>query len=153
MNTIPNLYQQDQLDTVINRINTLSPDTQALWGKMSVDQMLAHVNVAYNMAYDESLPKAKGIKLFFLKLLIKNQVVGDKPYPKNGRTAPEFIITDQRDFDAEKSKLIAYLNQTHQHGKAYFEGKESVSLGSLSASEWNNMFSKHLDHHLRQFGV
>lgn len=148
-----NLFSQDGLNNTIDRINNLSPTTEANWGKMSVDQMLAHCNVAYDMCYDESLPKAKGIKLWLLKLLIKNQVAGEKPYPKNGRTAPEFIISDKRDFEVEKAKLIAYMQQTQQHGEAMFDGKESVSLGKLTAKEWNTTFSKHLDHHLRQFGV
>ena len=34
-----------------------------------------------------------------------------------------------------------------------FEGKESNSFGPLTKGEWNNMFYKHLDHHLSQFGV
>ena len=148
-----NLFSPTGLNDTLQRINNLSPSTQAQWGKMSVDQMLAHCNVAYDMCYDESLPKAKGIKLWMLKLLVKNQVCGEKPYPKNGRTAPEFIITGKRDFEAEKAKLIDYMQKTQQHGETTFEGKQSVSLGKLTAKEWNTTFSKHLDHHLRQFGV
>ncbi len=149
----PNLFHEDHLNTAIQRINSLTPQTQPLWGKMSVDQMLAHVNVAYDMCYDDSLAKTKGIKLFMMKLLIKNQVTGSKPYPKNGRTAPAFIITGNRDFETEKSKLISYLHQTHRLGVSVFDNRESASLGRLSATEWNTMFSKHLDHHLSQFGV
>ena len=29
----------------IHRINNLTPETQKKWGKMSVDQMIAHLNV------------------------------------------------------------------------------------------------------------
>ena len=35
----------------------------------------------------------------------------------------------------------------------YFDGKESHSFGPLNKTEWNNMFYKHADHHLTQFGV
>jgi hypothetical protein len=38
-------------------------------------------------------------------------------------------------------------------GADAFEGKESNSFGKLTASEWNIMMYKHLDHHLTQFGV
>jgi hypothetical protein len=38
-----------------------------------------------------------------MKLFVKNIVVGEKPYAKNSRTAPEFIIANQRDFEKEKS--------------------------------------------------
>ena len=33
------------------------------------------------------------------------------------------------------------------------DGRESLSFGPLTAVEWNGLFSKHLDHHLQQFGV
>ena len=47
--------------------------------------------------------------------------------------------------------LSGDITKTQQLGENYFEGKESNSFGKLTASEWNNMFYKHLDHHLSQF--
>jgi len=115
--------------------------------------MLAHCNVAYNLVYEEGHPKASGIKKFMLKLFVKGIVVSEKPYSKNSRTAPEFLISNERDFKLEKEKLISDLNKTQKLGKEYFEGKESISFGAMTSKEWNNMFYKHLDHHLNQFGV
>lgn len=148
-----NLFTSQGVESIIQRINRLSPDTKPEWGKMTVDQMLAHVNVAYEMCYDDTIPKTKGLKRFFLRLLIKNQIAGDKPYPKNGRTAPAFIIEDRRDFQIEKAKLLTHLLKTQELGPTHFHGKTSVSIGKLTATEWNTLFSKHLDHHLTQFGT
>ena len=80
-------------------------------------------------------------------------VVNDKPYKRNGQTAPAFVIKEDKDFETERARLIAYIDQTQVLGVAYFDGKESHSFGSLNISEWNNMLYKHLDHHLSQFGV
>ncbi len=148
-----NIFDPKVKDEVLARINKLSPETPAQWGKMSVGQMLAHCNVTYEMAYDNKHPKATGFKKFMLKLFVKKIVVGEKPYSKNGRTAPEFMITDAREFEKEKGRLVAYLNKTVELGGDRFEGKESNSFGPLTKNEWNNMFYKHLDHHLSQFGV
>lgn len=120
---------------------------------MSVDQMLAHCNVTYEMVYDNIHPKPTGLKKFFIKLFAKKAVVGPKPYPKNGRTAPQFIVTDKRDFVKEKGRMIDYLRKTQELGADHFEGKESNSFGPLTSQEWNVMFSKHLGRHLTQFGV
>ena len=57
----------------------LTPDSQPLWGKMSVSQMLAHCNVAYEMVYTDHYPKPKGLQKFILKRFAKNRVVGPKP--------------------------------------------------------------------------
>ncbi len=148
-----NIFDLNGSMKTIDRINKLTADTKGQWGKMKVDQMLAHCNVAYDMAYTDKYPKPGAFKKFLLKLFVKSAVVGPKPYPKDGRTAPEFLITDERDFIAEKKRLIDYIKKTQALGTAHFQNKESHSFGPLKAEEWNTLFSKHLDHHLKQFGV
>jgi hypothetical protein len=148
-----NIFHTADSREFTDRINQLTPETKALWGKMNVAQMFAHCNVAYEMVYEDIHPKPNPFIRLILKILVKKSVVNEKPYPKNNQTAPQFIIKGDRDFDVERGRLIAYLNKTLELGEDFFEGKESLSFGKLSAVEWNNMFSKHLDHHLTQFGV
>ena len=62
-------------------------------------------------------------------------------------------MTETKDFETEKERLVVFLRNTQQLGEDYFDGKESHSFGKLSKEEWNNMFYKHIDHHLSQFGV
>lgn len=80
-------------------------------------------------------------------------VVSPEAYKQNERTSPSFVISNARDFENEKALLIANIEKTQQLGATYFEGKENFSFGLMTAEEWNTMFYKHLDHHLRQFGV
>jgi hypothetical protein len=148
-----NIFDKEVCNEFINRINKLTPESKALWGKMNVSQMLAHCNVSYEMVYDNIHPKPNAFFRFILKLLVKNKVVDEKPYARNNGTAPQFIIKGDRNFDIEKDRLIAYINKTQELGEKEFEGKESLSFGKLHSGEWNNMFSKHLEHHLSQFGV
>jgi len=150
---IKNIFDPAIIGEVVSRINKLSPATQPLWGKMTVSQMLAHCCVTYEMLYDNNHPKPSGFIKFILKNFIKKMVVGEKPYKHNTRTAPAFLMTTEKEFEKEKSRLIDYVQKTQQQGGAYFEGKESHSFGALTQTEWNNMFYKHLDHHLSQFGV
>ena len=148
-----NVFNQADTAEIIKRINKLEPNTQPLWGKMNASQMLAHCNVSYEMVYDNIHPKPNMILKFILKKFIKNKVVTDTPYPKSSNTAPQFIIKDVRDFQNEKVRLENYITKTQQLGESYFDGKESDSFGALNKSEWNNMFYKHLNHHLTQFGA
>lgn len=150
MNT---MYESSYITTTLDRIESLSASTKPLWGKMTVGQMLAHCCVAYDMVHTDRYPKATGLKRFMLKLFVKNAVVGPKPYPKNGRTAPEFIVNDERDFETEKVRLIDNIKKNQSLGTTYFDGKESTSFGPLTTQEWDVLFTKHLDHHLKQFGV
>lgn len=150
---LPNIFTVAVANEIIGRINQLTPASKPLWGKMSVSQMLAHVSVSYEMVYEDKHPKPKGFMKLIIKLLAKNTVVSEKPYKHNIRTAPAFIIADERDFETEKARLIAYIKKTQELGEKYFDGKESNSFGPLTITEWNNLFFKHLDHHLGQFGV
>lgn len=148
-----NVFNLTDTAELVNRINQLSPTAPPQWGKMQVGQMLAHCSVTYEMVYEHKHPQPNALVRLLLKLFVKNQVVGPRPYPRNGQTAPAFRITDPRDFTAEKQRLIDYLHRTQQLGEAHFDGKESLSFGPLTKAEWNTMFYKHLDHHLTQFGV
>lgn len=150
---VPNIFELSITNQLINRINQLNPSTQTKWGKMNVAQMLAHCNVTYEMVYENKHKPPGAFLKLILKAFVKKSVVNDVPYKKNSSTAPAFLIADERNFIAEKERLINYLNKTQQLGATHFEGKESISFGILNSKEWNNMFYKHLDHHLQQFGV
>lgn len=148
-----NIFDQSVSNEVVARINTLTPTTPANWGKMNVSQMLAHCNVTYELVYDNTHPKPNAFMKFIMTALIKKSVVNETPYKHNGSTAPMFVIKSDKDFNAEKARLINYINKAQQDGATFFEGKESHGFGKLTTQEWNNMFYKHLNHHLTQFGV
>lgn len=138
---------------LIYRVNKLTPQSTPQWGKMNVAQMLAHLNVAYEMVFTDKHPRPNFFMRMILTAFVKQTVVGPKPYKRNSPTAPAFIIKDDKDFNTEKTRLLSHINQTQQLGAEYFHNKASNSFGKLSAAEWNVMFYKHLDHHLTQFGV
>ncbi len=150
---LPNVFTKDVSEAMIDRINHLTSQTQAKWGKMSVSQMLAHCCVTYEYIYENKYKKPNAIMSMVLKLLVKNLVVNEKPYKPGTATGPDFIIKDDRNFEVEKQRLIGFIRQTQALGESHFDGKASQSFGVLSKTEWNNMFYKHLNHHLTQFGV
>ncbi|HEX8378807.1 MAG TPA: DUF1569 domain-containing protein [Pedobacter sp.] len=148
------IFENSVAQEVVSRINKLDTQSKPQWGKMNVAQMLAHCNVTYEMVYEpEKHKKPNAFLKFILKTFVKKVVTNEVAYKQNNKTAPQFIITDLRDFEKEKSRLVEYINRTQQLGESHFEGKESHSFGVLNRNEWNNMFYKHLDHHLKQFGA
>ena len=135
-----NIFDQNDTNHFIKRINALTEDSFPKWGVMSVDKMLAHCNVTYELIYEqEKHKKPNRLMKWVLTRFVKPKVVSETPYKHNSPTAAMFVITDDKSFEEEKKRA--------------FEGKESFNFGKLTATEWNNMMSKHLDHHLTQFGV
>ena len=134
---------------IVNRINYLTSETQRKWGKMDVSQMLAHVQLPINCAYGTH--KVKGS--FLLKLLgplFKGILYNDKPYKQGMPTDPTYIVVDAKNFETEKQTLLNLVKK--------FSPDAIVLLnhpvwGKMTKDQWSKATWKHLDHHLKQFGV
>tara|TARA_R110001592_G_scaffold307299_3_gene581030 strand:+ start:56132 stop:56584 length:453 start_codon:yes stop_codon:yes gene_type:complete len=135
------------------RVLALTSNHARLWGKMTADQMLAHCNAAFEASLSNDKKSPNALVRFIIKSIAKNAVVGEKPFKKNVPTAPDFVIVNERDFELEKERTLDYINQAFAAGENYFEAKKHPVFGTMSAQQWSNLLSKHLDHHLQQFGV
>ena len=47
--SLPSVFDSSVVKSLEDRINKLTPGTKSLWGKMTVDQMLAHCNITYEL--------------------------------------------------------------------------------------------------------
>lgn len=149
-----NIFDAKDVQQYIDRINLLTPETKQKWGKMNAGQVLAHLNVAYSMVFEpEKHKRPSFIAKFLLSNFVKPKLTNELPYKQNLPTSPAFIISDERNFEEEKKKLIGNIQRVQQLGRIAFEGKEHLNFGKINAQGWNNMFAKHLNHHLEQFGV
>ena len=149
-----NIFDAKDVQQYIDRINLLTPEAHQKWGKMNAEQVLAHLNVAYSMVFEpEKHKKPSFIAKFLLSNFVKPKLTNELPYKQNLPTSPAFIISDERNFEEEKKKLIGNIQRVQQLGRIAFEGKEHINFGKINAQGWNNMFAKHLNHHLEQFGV
>lgn len=136
---------------IITRINSLTPESKALWGKMSVDKMLKHINDAVLVSFDEKELKVP----FIFKILgriMKKSVLKQPEFAKNSPTAKEFKYVENFDFETVKDELITNFSR-FQSGEQAIKCKNHPFWGKMNSEEWNNLQWKHVDHHLRQFGV
>lgn len=149
-----NIFDAKTAQHYISRLNGLTVNAERKWGRMSASQMLAHLNVAYETIYEsQKHPKPSGIAKWILKTFVKKKVVNDQPYKQNLPTSPMFVIKEEPNFEEQKKRLIGFIQKTQQLGADSFEGKENTSFGKLTATEWNNMLAKHLNHHFAQFSI
>ena len=150
---LPSVYERKTNEDLFIRLDKIKFDAKPKWGKMDAPKMLAHLNIAYDLAFERIFAKPNIFMKLLIILFIKKVVTNEIPYKQNSPTAPVFIISNEKDFEAEKAKLIANIKEVQSKGAAFFEGKVNQSFGKLTAIEWNNMFYKHLNHHFNQFGV
>lgn len=136
-----------------HRIQNLSPTSVALWGKMSVSQMVKHCNKPYEVLDLAIPPSPPFLTKWMVRLFFKGSMTNEVAYKPNLPTAPHFVVSDDPNFEEERSKLMSNVDRVLNLGPSFFEGKIHGTLGKLNATEWSTMMHKHLDHHLRQFGV
>ncbi len=147
-----NLFERETVDEVIARIDKLQPASERQWGKMDVAQMMAHCSATMDMASGRlNLPR-----IFIGRILgplVKPIYTNEKPFGKNGPTDKKLVIADQRDFLREQEQLKAKVRQFHEGGEAKCTRHPHPFFGELTPQAWSRGSYKHLDHHLRQFGV
>lgn len=137
---------------VISRIHKLNHAAPAHWGKMTVSQMLAHCQVPFKVAYEEINLK-RGLAGVLFGKWAKKEMLSDKPFRKNLPTFKEARVKDDRDFHKERELLINYVSRMSAGGPDVITKKPHPFFGPLTIGEWDQLQYKHLDHHLKQFGV
>jgi hypothetical protein len=147
-----NLFNQSDVFRILERIEKLTPDSQRQWGKMNVAQMLAHSNI--------SLETAMGVNvinpLFIGRIIgsfLKSKILGEKPFGKNSPTDKTYIFKDDRNFEEEKLTTIVSIKKFFEGGPSKCTIHPHPFFGKFTPEEWAVFQWKHLDHHLRQFGV
>lgn len=149
---IQSIYDKSSYDEIINRIHKLSPVSEKLWGTMNVAQMLAHCKTGMEVALGEK--KVKRIFIgYILGPLFKSSFYNEKPFQKNIATAELFKMSGQFNFEAEKESLIKKILQFSEGGPSKCTAAPHGFFGHLTPEQWGIGMYKHLDHHLRQFGV
>ena len=146
------LFDNHQYTSFVTRINKLTPQAIAQWGKMDVAQMFAHCKEAFKVPLSEKkLPRI--LIGYIFGPLIKAKLYNESPWKKNLPTSPNFKIKGQRDFEKEKHELLELITKFYALGPTGLSKHAHPFFGKITPEQWGRAMHKHLSHHLSQFGV
>lgn len=145
------LFDQDARKSISERLASLPADAPRQWGKMDAAQMLAHCSAALAVGTGDA-PRRQVLIGRILAPFFRARLLGEKPFGRNSPTDPTFVVSDPRDFEREKTRLLDLVARFCDRGAAGADERTHSFLGRMSGEEWGVMMYKHLDHHLRQFG-
>jgi hypothetical protein len=132
------------------RVQALTPNTTPRWGKMSVDQMLHHMNLslAESLGEHTAKPNVRGLPRALVRWTILNA-----PWGRGTRTRPDMRIPQgQRyDFAQEKERCLSMIDRIL--AKPMDDSWPESANFPMTGRHWSQLHYKHLDHHLTQFGV
>ncbi len=146
------IFDKDSHDELEERLGKLTPTARRQWGKMTASQMMEHTARALDMASGK-IPAKQRFLGKAIGWIFKKDFLGEKPFPKNSPTGPDFIVKDDPDFEATRSRLKDAITEFHNLGESGTDGNVHGFFGPLTGKEWGVAQYKHIDHHLRQFGV
>jgi hypothetical protein len=149
-----NLFDATVAHQVKTRLGQLVPQTERRWGKMTAAQMLAHCSVSMQWAVGEVVPEKGALPARLMGWLVKPMVFrNDDPMRKNSPTAKSLIVADERVLDRERDRLSGLIDKFALGGAPGCTRNPHSFFGRMTAEQWAILMYKHLDHHLRQFGV
>lgn len=147
-----NLFEESAKNDILHRISALTPKSNPLWGTMNVAQMLAHCTGGLSLAMGKIKPKRE-LPWRLFGWLFKSTYYNKTRFPKHVKTIKGGEFNGEHDFDKEKSILISAVEEFYKSGADGCTNHPHPKLGSFTPEQWGIGMYKHLDHHLRQFGV
>ena len=151
MITINPLCEATENAALARRIESLDASTAPKWGKMTATQMLAHCQAPFRVASGQLQLKRAFIGRLFGKMAKRKYVNSNAPFGRNSPTDPRFLFLGAHDFEGEQSELVGLLKGFGETGVVTRD--PHPFFGPMTGEEWDRLLWKHLDHHLRQFGV
>ena len=146
------LFNPEYNREIIDRLQKLNSKSAPVWGKMTAAQMVTHAQAPFKVALEE-LQLKRGLLGILFGGIAKKKLLSPEPFGKNLPTDKNFIVKRHPDFEIEKNKLVGYIQRFSKSGPGGITTKAHPFFGKLTPEEWDTLVSKHMDHHLRQFGA
>lgn len=138
------------------RLAALRPDTPRRWGTLTAGEMLCHLADAGASVLGQrprSGPSAPAAPRPFVKWVALYTAM---PWPKDLKTRPSVDPraggTRPGDFEEDRRRVIAGLTQLAEAPAAALPPTH-LHFGPMSRRDWQRWTYRHVDHHLRQFGL
>ena len=144
-----NYFDSTSYSGIMSRLDKIQPNSERKWGKMTVSQMLHHLNLAigsglgyYNLPDESNFLSRNLFPVFALDVL--------KKFPIGLKTVPSLIALEEFDFETEKRILKEILAKAYAT-KTNEEWGKHAFLGQLSRKKWGQLIMIHCNHHFQQF--
>jgi hypothetical protein len=148
------LFDRTKCAEIVSRINRLTPESRAAWGKMDVGEMLCHCADGIKMATGERPAADKSN--FLMRALVKPLVIHVLPMPKSAPSPdeinPKMNGSRPSDFTGDRRNLLGDIEKICALPEDHAWAQHPL-FGRMTRRQWGLLGHKHLDHHLKQFGV
>ena len=153
---MPTISNPGTLEQLLQRLRRLTPDSERRWGTMTPGEMLCHLGDASDGVLGRRKPPGienrKVLPLPVVWVLLYTPL----PFPKGVETRsgvnPKKEGTRPGNFEQDRARVLSGL-QGLAVAPAEALPQTHFRFGKMSLRAWHHWAFKHVDHHLRQFGL
>ena len=148
------LNHAHDLQEIKDRILRVSEDSKAKWGKMNAGQMFRHCDRILQVGLGKIVLPKISFPIKGVGILTKTEMkIFNNGIPPNMPTFREVIINENCNFEKSREELFATVDEFAERSEKNNLLSEHALFGKMTKKDWGFMEYKHLNHHLKQFGV
>lgn len=144
------LFDEGLRNAMLARIQSVTPEAKPKWGKMNAEKMLCHLVHSMRMGVGELDVKPRKLPIRYTPL--RQLIIYVLPFPKGAPTVPELMPSNPLALEESKRELTRLFRDFGARIRQK-EWPDHPAFGAIGRRGWGVLSWRHLDHHLRQFGV
>ena len=149
-----NIFKPHRHAELVGRLGSLTPASRGRWGRMNAHQAVCHLSDSFKAVLGDRPVAATpfGLKRWIIRFVAFTLPI---PWPKGVRTARKVDAeregTPPDEFSADVEELRDLMGRFVETDGRTLE--PHFFWGDMSRGMWGRYAYRHVDHHLRQFGV
>ena len=145
------VFDPPERQALLERVMRVQTGTKPRWGQFTAVKMLRHIAAGLEIALGEvqCAPKKGPLSNRFVRWIVIDVPI---PWPKGAPTAPELLALPTAGVEEEQARFRAKLEKVAALGEGA-DFHAHPAFGKMSGAQWGRLMWRHVDHHMRQFGV
>lgn len=143
------MFCEEDVSRLKERVQRLTPEHSPRWGRMRAGKAVCHLADSVEYALSEPDPSVEVMK--GPPMVVRHVFRLWLPWPKGAPTVDEMMQTEPGDFDTDRNRLLRKMDCMLKKRRDTWP--VHPFFGPLDGLAWARLTWRHIDHHLKQFGL
>ncbi len=148
------LFNPEDLEETRNRIFLIKENFEPKWGRMNAAQMFRHCDKILQVALGKLILPKRNLLIQTIGIITKIEMkIFNNGIPRNMPTFDKVKVSENCNFEKSRENLLKTLDEFISKAEKNNLLSEHQLFGKMTKQDWGFLEYKHINHHLKQFGV
>lgn len=148
------LFNPEDLEETRNRIFLIKENFEPKWGRMNAAQMFRHCDKILQVALGKLILPKRNLLIQTIGIITKIEMkIFNNGIPGNMPTFDKVKVSENCNFEKSRENLLKTLDEFIRKAEKNNLLSEHQLFGKMTKQDWGFLEYKHINHHLKQFGV